>query len=290
MSGSEKTPEEIAAAAQQNAAFYLTEIPPSVDAARRLLEQYSGIAPADVDAHIRKIVSHPICSLAINPCRAHQKKQRDQAWAVFPYGGIGSFSFLDFSSTLQNPQFQAVTARLTAPGSTETFLDVGCAFGTVVRQLMAEGVSGERLFGTDLQPRFLELGHELFRDAGSSRATFVAGDMLKEGDTLLDVLDGRIDVIYASAFFHLFEREGQVKAARRMVRFLNPRNPGAMIFGLNGGLKIDGWEKYVLDAESWRGVWETVGEVTGTAWRTEMDVVESDENCIRTRFSVYRAM
>lgn len=58
MSASEKKPEEIAAAARQNAALYLTEIPPETDAARRLLEQYSGIAPADVDAHIRDIVSH----------------------------------------------------------------------------------------------------------------------------------------------------------------------------------------------------------------------------------------
>lgn len=61
MSASEKRPDEIAAAAQQNAALYLTEIPPEADAARRLLEQYSGIAPAEVDAHIRDIVSHLLC-------------------------------------------------------------------------------------------------------------------------------------------------------------------------------------------------------------------------------------
>lgn len=182
-----------------------------------------------------------------------------------------------------------MAARLTAPGSTETFLDVGCAFGTVVRQLVAEGVPGERLFGTDLQPRFLDLGYELFRDRESSSATFVAGDMLKEDDARLDVLNGRIDVIYASAFFHLFERQGQAEAAKRMVRFLNPRNPRAMIFGLNGGPKIEGWEKYVLDADSWRGMWEGVGEATGTTWRTEMDIIESNEDRIRVRFAVYRA-
>lgn len=218
-----------------------------------------------------------------------RKKQRDQAWTVFPYGGIGSFSFLDFSSTLQDPQFQSVAARLAAPGSTETFLDVGCAFGTVVRQLVVAGVPSGRLFGTDLQPRFLELGHELFRDRETSSATFVAGDMLKEDDTRLDALSGRIDVIYASAFFHLFEREDQVRAAKRMVRFLNPQNPRAMIFGLNGGPKIDGWEKYVLDAGSWQVLWNEVGEATGTVWRTEMDVIENNEDRIRVRFAVYRA-
>lgn len=215
--------------------------------------------------------------------------QRDQAWAVFPYGGIGSFSFLDFTSTLQDPHFQAVMTRLTAPESTETFLDVGCAFGTVLRQLHTLGVPGERLFGTDLQPRFLELGKELFRDWGSN-ITFVAGNMLDENDDRLDVLHGRIDIIWASAFFHLFERQDQVKAAKQMVRFLNPVNPNAVVFGLNGGPKIDGWEKYVLDADAWREMWEEVGEATGTSWKTEMDIVENDKNCIRTRFVVYRAM
>ncbi|KAM7198367.1 hypothetical protein V8F33_005158 [Rhypophila sp. PSN 637] len=275
MSASAKSSKEIAAAARQNTSSYRTEIPPSANAARRLLEIYSGIAPADVYDHISNI--------------------RDQAWAVFPYGGIGSFSFLDFTSTLEDPNFQGVTTRLTAPGSTETFLDVGCAFGTVVRQLNALGVSGERLFGTDLQPRFLELGNELFRDgqirSRSSGITFVAGDMLDENDVRLDVLNGRIDIIYASAFFHLFEAQDQIKAAKRMVHFLKTQdqNPGPVVFGCNGGPRIAGSEKYVLDADAWREVWDVVGQETGTRWKTEMEVIEDNEDRIRTRFVVYRA-
>jgi ubiquinone/menaquinone biosynthesis C-methylase UbiE len=191
--------------------------------------------------------------------------------------------------TIQDPLFQIVTARLTAPGSTETFLDVGCCLGHVVRQLIAEGVSSERLYGTDLQPRFLDLGYELFRDRNRSknRATFVAGDMLLENDARLEELTGKVDIIYASAFFHLFEREAQIKTAKRMVRFLRPENQKAMIFGRNEGPKIVGWEKYVLDAESWRRMWGEVGEATGTCWRTEMDV-ESTEQWIKVRFGVYR--
>jgi len=90
-----------------------------------------------------------------------------------------------------------------------------CAFGTIVRQLIAKSVPSERLFGTDLQPRFLELGHELFGDWENSSATFVAGDTLKGDDGRLDVLNGRVDVIYASALFHLLKSEGQVKKKRR---------------------------------------------------------------------------
>lgn len=104
---------------------------------------------------------------------------------------------------------------------------------------------------------------------------------------MLEKLTGRVDIIYASAFFHLFEREAQVTVAKRMVSFLKPKNPGAMIFGRNGGPKIAGWEKYVLDPESWRRMWDEVGEATGTSWRTEMDV-ENDDKWIKVIFGVYR--
>jgi len=192
---------------------------------------------------------------------------------------------------LQDPLFQTVTARLKVPGSTEAFLDVGCCLGLVVRHLIAEGVPSERLYGTDLQPRFLDLGYDLFRDrdAAKSRATFVAGDMLVGNDAMLEELTGRVDIIYASYFFHLFEREDQIKAAKRMVTFLRPGNPRSLIFGVNGGPKIEGWEKYVLSADAWQHVWDEVGESTGTHWRTEMDV-QSTEDRIHVRFGVYRVM
>lgn len=179
--------------------------------------------------------------------------------------------------------------RLKAPESWETFLDVGCCFGHVIRQLAVEGVPSERLYGTDLQPGFLDLGYELFRDRGKSKATFVAGDMLSEDASQLKEFDGKMDIVYASAFFHLFKREGQVKAARRMVRFLNPSNPRAMIFGVNGGPKIEGWEEYVLDAEAWQKMWDEIGEVTGTSWRTETIVGNSEER-ITVKFAVYHAL
>ncbi|KAK3315548.1 S-adenosyl-L-methionine-dependent methyltransferase, partial [Apodospora peruviana] len=257
-------------AAKQNAHSFLTEIPPEIEPGRRLLEKYSGFAPEDVDAHILNI--------------------RDKAWAVFPYGCIGSFAFLNLTPTIQedDARYQTVAARLKAPGSTETFLDVGCCLGSLVRQLISDGVCrSDRLYGTDLQQRFLDLGYELFRDNdASNKATFVAGDMLDENDERLDVLTGKIDIIHAAAFFHLFEREGQVKAARRMVRFLRPGNPNAMIFGQDGGPKVEGWEKYVLDAESWRSMWEEAGGATGMSFRTETDVSSSDD-WIRVQFAVY---
>jgi len=45
MSHSQKTSEEITAAAKVDASTYLPTIPPEIDPARRILKQYSGIAP-----------------------------------------------------------------------------------------------------------------------------------------------------------------------------------------------------------------------------------------------------
>ena len=216
-------------------------------------------------------------------------KQQAKASVISPYGCFQSFQFLNLASTLADTRYQDVLERLRAPDSTETFLDVGCALGTVVRLLASQGVPDDRLYGTDLQAGLLDLGYELFGDRTWSRATYVAGDMLGEDykTRLDDRLGGKIDIIHASAFFHLFEREDQLKAAKRMVGFLRSDNPGVMIFGQNQGPKIDGCEKYVLDPKSWKDLWEEVGQSTDTRWRTEMDVDSSDE-CNHVRFGVYR--
>ncbi|KAK8078681.1 hypothetical protein PG996_004851 [Apiospora saccharicola] len=87
--------------------------------------------------------------------------------------------------------------------------------------------------------------------------------MLNETDGRLDVLRGKIDIIYSSAFSHLFERESQLRAAKRMVGFLRPDNPDVMIFGQNQGPKIEGWEKYVLDPGTWANFVEGGGPGDG---------------------------
>ncbi|KAK1756702.1 hypothetical protein QBC47DRAFT_443214 [Echria macrotheca] len=276
MATTAKTPAEIAAAAKANAGTYLAAIPPEINTGKRLLERYSGISPDKVDEHIIQI--------------------RDKAWTIFPYGCIGTFNFLNLDHEDQDAQFQRVVARLVAPGSTETFLDVGCCMGGTIRYLADRGVASQRLYGTDLQGGFLELGYELFGDGDGDSArrswtTFVAGDMTmmgESGDGVFAPLEGTIDVIYASNFFHLFEREGQVRAAKRMVGFLRAGNPDVLIFGRNMGRKIQGWERYILDERGWRGMWEEVGEATGTAWETTLDVDESEEGWIKVKFVVRR--
>lgn len=194
---------------------------------------------------------------------------------------------MDIDPTLQDPAFQAVSKRLLEPGATEALLEVGCCLGPIIRHLVAQGVPGERLYGTDLLSQFIELGFDLFRDRSLIRATFVCGDMLDDNDARLEQLNGKVDIIFAESFFHLFGYHDQKKAAKRMVGFLKKDSLDPVIFGKNGGKKISGWEKYILDGDAFSKLWDEVGEETATSWSAETNVEQGDD-WIQVTFIVRR--
>ncbi|KAK8075989.1 methyltransferase domain-containing protein [Apiospora phragmitis] len=258
-------PEEI------KAKIYHAELPYDIGPIQQLLEEYSGIPAEEVSAHIHAI--------------------RDRMWAVKPYVCIGSFRFLSLAF-VDNPHYQTSLARLRAPGSTATFLDMACCVGQVLRHLAWSGVDPSRLYGADLERPFIEAGYDLFRDRNASlgkQATFVVGDALaggNGGDPVLEVLDGKISIVHASAFFHLFTWQDQVVAAKRIVRFFREQpsgededEGGAMIFGRQAASTspreltgVRGERRFLHDAATWRRMWDEVGEATGTRWRTEVEM------------------
>ncbi|KAK7937280.1 uncharacterized protein PG986_014148 [Apiospora aurea] len=256
------------------AKIYRAEIPDDIGSIRQLLEEYSGIPPQDVTAHIHTI--------------------RDRMWAVKPYNCIGSFRFLTLDF-VTNRHYQSALSRLRAPGSAATFLDMACCVGQVLRHLVWSGVAPSRLYGADLERPFVEAGFDLFRDregAFGRGVTLVVGDALAEGgDSTLEVLDGKIDIVYASAFFHLFTWHDQVVAAKRVVRFFresSSKNEGggkggqeAIVFGRQVASTSPreirgprGERRFVHDGATWQRLWDEVGEATGTRWRTEVEMVD----------------
>ncbi|XXG96252.1 hypothetical protein Hte_002533 [Hypoxylon texense] len=265
---------------------YMEELPPDIEPIRILLGKYSGIRAKDVDEHIYRI--------------------RERLWQIYPHVCIGHFRFLSLKLTL-DPLYRLALDRLTAPRSPSNFLDVGCCVGQVIRQLAFDGVHPSRLYGTDLEPRFLDTGFDLFMDRDRFKTAFVAGDMLKggEGDEGLKVLDGKMGVIHATSFFHLFTWEDQIRAAIRMVRFLVPHDTEAMMFGRHVGTTTPGdregaggSKRYLHNAESWQKLWDEVGRLTGTSWRTELNDIEEPSTHLQSiadgslrpmRYGVFRA-
>lgn len=203
-------------------------------------------------------------------------------------------------------RFEEAMERLLPQGShsnstnKNTILDLGCCIGQILRQLAYKGVDPSRLYGTDLHPEFIDIGNALFGDKGHG-PTFVAGDMLDPESKSLEALDGKVTMIHAANFFHLFTWDDQVRIGTRILRFLQPGTTDAVIFGRQIGTlrprEADSVRKHYLhNQKSFQKLWDEIGEKTGTKWRVDVDVIEGiavklptlgeDERYIR--FGVYQ--
>jgi len=233
-----------------------TQIP---SAARRLLETYSHIPAEDVTAHVIAV--------------------RERAWEVCPYPCIGGFRFLDLSMA-QTAEYPEILARLKEG---ETLLDMACCFGQEVRKLVADGAPAGNVWGSDLMGEFVELGYDLFLDRETLGSRFVVGDVFDQGSDL-GQLRGKMDMVYAGSFFHLFGWEGQVQASKEVVRLLKPKK-GSMIVGRQVGSTNPSvkehktnptGEMYRHNVESLQKQWREIGEAMGvrftvTGYLTELE-------------------
>ncbi|KAL7942752.1 hypothetical protein V8C42DRAFT_331816 [Trichoderma barbatum] len=243
---------------------YVNNLPAEIGPFQKLLEEYSRVRSSEID------------QLLI--------KTRKRLWDVVMYPCIGRWSFLNLRS-MQDSHFETAFERLknstgsdAGPNSTDALLDIGCCIGQVLRKLVHDGIEPTRLFGTDLHPEFITIGNELFNDGGSG-LTFAAGDMLNSEDKALGTLDGKITLVHAANFFHLFTWEQQVKISVRITRFLKPGTTDALIFGRQIGThqprERDGRVKLFLhNQESFQRLWDEVGVKTGTRWRVQVSISE----------------
>lgn len=226
--------------------------------------------------------------------------QRKHAWAVSRHPFIGRWRFLEVADH-SDPYYQQVLFRLRLPKSTDSILDVGCGFGQALRQLRADGVVGKKLFGADIEPRFVELGYDLFRDADKLGATFVVGDLLDPDDQRLDVLAGRFTIIHADSFFHLLSWTQQVYIAKRLVSWLRPDARNTFIYGKQIGTKfaadetVAGNEPFLHSPCSLQRLWDEVGRLTNTRWKVEVDIIKEKldlavtaKDVLPVRYAIYQ--
>ena len=158
---------------------------------------------------------------------------------------------------------------------------------------------------------FVNLGYELFCDKETLRSKFLIASLqeLENGHAApeKESLLGKIDVVYASSFFHLFPLERQIELAKIVVRILRPRK-GSCILGRQLGSikpgayalrKMDLGQPWRHDVESLTRMWEDIGRATGTQWKVEASLDEEelgykgneawgDRNMRRLRFAIWR--
>jgi len=107
--------------------------------------------------------------------------------------------------------------------------------------------------------------------------------MLDANESALEVLDGRVDMIHAASFFHLFGWADQVRLGERMVRFFKKGAAEAMILGRQRGVREPmsreeheqkGLVKYHHNPESFQVLWDEIGSKTGTKWKVDAELIE----------------
>lgn len=163
----------------------------------------------------------------------------------------------------------------------ETFLDLACCLGQEIRQLVHDGAPSENTYGSDLYGGFFPLGYELFQHKSSLRTTFIAADIFDDASPLMG-LAGKMNIIYVGDFFHLFNLEDQEKIAERIVQLL-VAVPGSLVVGRHSGDEIagefsrsgdgSGRKHFQHNPQSWKELWDRVGERTGSSWLVNVELV-----------------
>lgn len=178
-----------------------------------------------------------------------------------------------------SPVYEEVVGRVK---NGELYLDIGCCMGQDIRKLASEGVPAKNTFASDLKQEFWDIGYNLFLDRDTLQTKFIQADVF-DANSSLKQLDNKLNIVLAHSFFHLFDWDDQVKAAKRVIQLLKAE-PGVMIFGRQGAMVDAGsfafakkeQTVYWHNAESWEKLWKQVGDETGTEWSVEASLGEED--------------
>jgi len=139
-----------------------------------------------------------------------------------------------------------------------------------------DGVPSENLFSSDLRQDFYDIGYDLFADRSTLKAQFFQGDIFDDNSSLVKNLTGKVNIVNAASFFHLFSWEQQVIVAKRVVSLLVAQ-PGSLVIGRQVGHagyvdpddKVNAPKHYRHNPDTWRRLWEQVGTETGSKWEVE---------------------
>jgi hypothetical protein len=137
------------------------------------------------------------------------------------------------------------------------------------------------LYGSDLFAGYIDVGYQLFRDKDSCGAKFIAANVFDD-DSPLKELTGKIDIVHASLFLHLFDWKRQLDVIIRIINLLKAQ-PGSIFLGAQVGASVAGERivsktrgkkvAYLHDPESFQQLWRKVEALTRTTWEVRAEAV-----------------
>ncbi|KAN0087679.1 hypothetical protein V8E55_006300 [Tylopilus felleus] len=233
-----------------------------------------------------------------NELKEHILNVQAQAYAVVPYPCIRSLSFTRLKIS-RMPTYKNVL-KLGRERKGALLLDMGCCFGNDARKVALDGFPVDQIVASDLRQELWDIGHLLFHSSPQSfPATFVAGNAIDPaflspfpgGAELpaevnlanirtLNDLRGKVSVIWAASFFHLFSERNQRQLAHAFGSLLSPES-GSIIFGSHIALPNKGVfadkisdkdvRMFCHDPESWKEMWVGRSTAQGTTGRDPAD-------------------
>lgn len=203
----------------------------------------------------------------------HVKQVRDSAYTTHPYPCLGRFRFLELELSRHDlyQSYVVPTLKETIPEGKEPpiFLDLGTCLGQDVRKLIYDGVPPSRLYGSDIEQNFIDTGYNMFLDEDKlPRDHFLCPADVFEDPTenKLGILKDKVNILNASAVFHLFDQARQIDVARCCMRLLS-KTPGSrsLVLGSHVG-NINpvetgvyaGGKKFRHNEKTWKELWEAI--------------------------------
>lgn len=222
---------------------------------------------------------------------------------MFKYPCIGQFRFLELSIG-NHPLYQEISKRMNS--GSQRYLDLGCCFAQDLRRLVFDGAPSENCYGSDLELEFMEIGYDLFRDRDTLKSKLISCDVFAPNKKL-DALEGKIDIIHAASFFHLFTWDEQVTIGHLVVKLLKQQKNSLIVgrhVGYVKGRVLPSTSRpnkaiFRHDNDTWKKLWKQIGDETGTEWEADSsledwrlrfgkDQTYREDGAMRMIFSVRR--